>query len=132
MAECHDGLEECFGGGRKLSHRPSRSINLNASLPDTRYSKSLAISPQVFTLLGTPLGGTNTVDVTLDFPAGAHTAGLLYCGLGSDIVGGGWRQYFPDCPHRRGHLPCLDQRKAPRPEWWGRANRGGLSSPSRA
>ena len=25
----------------------------------------------------------------------AHTARLLFCGLGSDINGGGWRQYFP-------------------------------------
>src|SRR5262249_37390865 len=65
------------------------------SLPDTKYSKSLALCPQVFTLLGVPLWDTNTVDVTLNFPEGAHTARLLYCGLGSDIVGGGWRQYFP-------------------------------------
>jgi hypothetical protein len=71
------------------------SINANHVLPDTKYSKSLAICPQVFTLLGVPLWDTNTVDVTLDFPEGAHTARLLYCGLGSDIVGGGWRQYFP-------------------------------------
>jgi hypothetical protein len=71
------------------------SLNPNATLPDTKYSKSLAICPQVFTLLGVPLWNTNTIDVTLDFPQGAHTARLLYCGLGSDIVGGGWRQYFP-------------------------------------
>src|SRR5208282_4174335 len=25
----------------------------------------------------------------------AHTARILFCGLGSDINGGGWRQYFP-------------------------------------
>jgi hypothetical protein len=71
------------------------SLNPNAVLPDTKYSKSLAIFPQVFTILGVPLWDTNTIDVTLDFPQGAHTARLLYCGLGSDIVGGGWRQYFP-------------------------------------
>ncbi|MBV9580828.1 MAG: hypothetical protein JO057_19780, partial [Chloroflexi bacterium] len=63
--------------------------------PDTQYSQSLAIVPQVFTVLGIPIWDTNTVDVALNFPKDAHTARLLYCGLGSDINGGGWRQYFP-------------------------------------
>jgi hypothetical protein len=76
-------------GGKNLSASP------NAKFPDTKYSKSLAIIPQVFTLFGIPLWDTNTVEVTLDFPEGSHTARLLYCGLGSDIYGGGWRQYFP-------------------------------------
>ena len=71
------------------------SLNSSATFPDTKYSKSLAILPQVFTVLGIPLWDTNTIDVTLDFPEGAHTARLLYCGLGADIVDGGWRQYFP-------------------------------------
>ena len=44
---------------------------------------------------GIPLWDTNTVDVTLTFPPEAHTARLLYCGLGNDAVAGGWRQYFP-------------------------------------
>jgi hypothetical protein len=71
------------------------SLNSGPAWPDTRYSKSIALLPQVFTLLGVPLWDTNTVDVTLNFPQEAHTARLLYCGLGGDIVGGGWRQYFP-------------------------------------
>jgi hypothetical protein len=71
------------------------SANPNASFPDTKYSKSICIVPQVFTVLGVPLWDTNTVEVSLAFPNGAHTARLLYCGLGSDIFGGGWRQYFP-------------------------------------
>ena len=71
------------------------SVNPNAKWPDTKYSQSLAIVPQVFTVLGIPLWDTNTVDVTLTFPPDAHTARLLYCGLGNDAYGGGWRQYFP-------------------------------------
>ena len=71
------------------------SLNPGATFPDTKYSQSLGLLPQVFTVLGIPLWDTNTIDVTLDFPEGAHTARLLYCGLGADIVGGGWRQYFP-------------------------------------
>ncbi len=63
--------------------------------PDTKYSKSLALVPQVFTLLGVPLWDTNSIPVTLNFPQGAHTARLLYCGLGSNIAGVDWRQYFP-------------------------------------
>jgi hypothetical protein len=71
------------------------SVNPQASWPDTQYSQSLVVVPQVFTVLGIPLWDTNTVDVTLNFPKDAHTARLLYCGLGSDINGGGWRQYWP-------------------------------------
>jgi hypothetical protein len=63
--------------------------------PDTKYSRSLALVPQVFTVLGIPLWDTNSVPVTLSFPQGAHTARLLYCGLGADIAGQAWRQYFP-------------------------------------
>jgi hypothetical protein len=76
-------------GGKNLSANPS------AKFPDTKYAKSLGLMPQVFTVLGIPLWDTNTLDVKLDFPPGAHSARLLLCGLGSDIVGGGWRQYFP-------------------------------------
>jgi len=76
-------------GGENLSANP------HATYPDTKYSKFLADVPPVFTVFGVPLWDTNTVGVTLDFPAGAQTARLLYCGLGSDIFGGGWRQYFP-------------------------------------
>jgi hypothetical protein len=71
------------------------STNPHATLPDTEYSQSIAVIPPVFTVLGVPLWDTNTVEFTLDFPPEAHTARLLYCGLGSDINGGGWRQYFP-------------------------------------
>jgi hypothetical protein len=51
--------------------------------------------PQVATILGIPLWNQNTSEVTLDFPKEAHTARLLYCGLGSNINDGSWRQYFP-------------------------------------
>ena len=44
---------------------------------------------QVFTVLGVPPWDTNAIDVTLDFAQGAHTARLLYCEPGSDIVCGG-------------------------------------------
>ena len=71
------------------------SANPNARFPDTKYSQSLGLLPQVFTVLGVPIWDTNSIEVTLKFPPGAHTARLLYCGLGSDILGGGWRQYFP-------------------------------------
>jgi len=43
--------------------------------------------PQVFTVLGVPIWDQNTFDVTLEFPKEAHTARLLYCGLGSTIAG---------------------------------------------
>ncbi len=71
------------------------SANPSPKWPDTEYSQSLGLLPQVFTLLGIPLWGTNSITVNLDFPENAHTARLLFCGLGSDINGGGWRQYFP-------------------------------------
>ena len=47
-------------------------------------------------MLGVPLWDTNTIEVELEFPKGAHAARILMCGLGADIVGGGWRHYFPD------------------------------------
>jgi hypothetical protein len=68
---------------------------LNAGNVLSEFSQSLAIVPQVFTVLGVPIWDTNTVDVTLTFPADAYKARLLYCGLGNDTYGGGWRQYFP-------------------------------------
>ena len=71
------------------------SANPNASFPDTKYSQSVGLLSQVNTILGVPLWGTNSINVTLDYPEGAHTARLLFCGLGSDLSGGGWRQYFP-------------------------------------
>jgi hypothetical protein len=71
------------------------SANPSATFPNTKYSQSLGLLPQVFTVLGVPLWDTNSIDVTLNYPQGAHTARILYCGLGSDINGGGWRQYFP-------------------------------------
>jgi len=72
------------------------SANPGAQFPDTKHAKFLGIVPQVFTVFGVPLWDQNTVGLTLDFPAGALSARLLYCSLGADIVGGGWRQYFPD------------------------------------
>ena len=71
------------------------SANPSPTWPDTKYSQSLGLLPQVFTVLGVPLWDTNSIDVTLDFPEGAHTARILFCGLGSNLLDGGWRQYFP-------------------------------------
>jgi hypothetical protein len=83
------GKDKGDGNGGNMSVAPS------ANWPHTAYSRSLAIVPQVFTTLGVPIWDTNTVDVTLQFPQGAHSARMLFCGLGSDLRGGGWRQYFP-------------------------------------
>src|SRR5262249_42479425 len=71
------------------------SANANPTWPDTQYSQSLGLLPQIMTVLGIPLFGTNTIGVTLDFPQGAHTARLLFCGLGSNLNDGSWAQYFP-------------------------------------
>lgn len=76
--------------GKNLSADPK------AGFPSTQYSKSLGLLPQVFTILGVPLWDTNTINVELEFPPGSSRARILMCGLGSDISGGGWRQYFPD------------------------------------
>ena len=79
-----------------------------ADPPDTQYAKFLGILPQVPTILGIPLGGaTNTINVTLDFPSGAHTARLMYCGLGSTI-NGGWRDYFPSDAYSNGIAPTAE------------------------
>jgi len=71
------------------------SANPRATFPDTAHAKFLGVLPQVFTVFGVPLWDQNTIGVSLDFPAGAQTARLLYCSLGADIWGGGWKQYFP-------------------------------------
>jgi hypothetical protein len=76
-------------GGENLSANPS------ASYPDSKHARALGLMPQVATVLGIPLWDTNDMSFTLEFPQGAHAARLLLCGLGSDIHGGGWRQYFP-------------------------------------
>ena len=81
------------------------SLSSSPTLPDTQYAKHLGLMPQVFTLLGIPLWDTNTIDVTLDFPPGATSARLLFCGLGSDLVGNGWRQYFPAGAYPDGIAP---------------------------
>ena len=72
------------------------SINPNATYPDTQYSQSLGLLPQVFTVLGVPLWDTNSINVTLNYPQDAHTARILFCGLGSTLLDGNWRQFFPD------------------------------------
>jgi hypothetical protein len=77
-------------GGKNLS------LNPKATGPDTQYSQYLGMMPQVFTLLGVPIWDSNTIEVTLQFPEGAHSARLLLCGLGASTGDGGWRQYFPD------------------------------------
>ena len=71
------------------------SANPNATFPNTKYSQSLGLLPQVFTVLGVPVWGQNHIGVTLKYPEGAHTARLLFCGLGSTLLDGSWRQYFP-------------------------------------
>ena len=71
------------------------SANDHPSFPDTKHAQSQCVVPPVFTVWGIPLWDQNTVEFTLEFPAGAHTARLLYCGLGSSLVGGEWEQYFP-------------------------------------
>jgi hypothetical protein len=71
------------------------SLDPGATFPNTKFSHSLGLLPQIFTLLGVPLWDTNTIEVTLDFPPEATSARLLFCGLGNDAVAGGWRQYFP-------------------------------------
>jgi len=81
------------------------SLSDSATFPDTQYAKHLGLLPQVFTLFGVPLWDTNTIEVTLDFPPGATTARLLFCGLGSELVGGGWRQYFPASAYPDGIAP---------------------------
>ena len=78
------------------------SLNPHPTGQDTRYSQHLALMPQVFTVLGVPIWDTNHVDVTLNFPPQAVTARLLLCGLGSDLLSGSWRKYFPpDAYHDR-------------------------------
>jgi len=72
------------------------SVNANPTWPDTANCKSVGVLSEVSTILGIPLWGTNYLQVTLDYPEGAHTARILLCGLGNDAKGGGWRQYFPD------------------------------------
>jgi hypothetical protein len=72
------------------------SANPNPSWPDTQYSKALSVVSPVSTMLGVPLWGSNSANVTLTFPPDALSARLLYCGLGADVYGAGWRQYFPD------------------------------------
>jgi len=78
------------------------SAKADATFPDTPNAKFLGVLPQIFTTFGIPWGAfvpvdalKNTTEVTLEFPAGAVSARLLYCSLGADIWGGGWRQYFP-------------------------------------
>jgi len=71
------------------------SANPDPAFPDTKYSKSQCVVPPVFTLFGIPVWDQNTVEFTLEFPPEAHTARLLYCGLGSNALDGGWRKYFP-------------------------------------
>jgi hypothetical protein len=71
------------------------SLSPAPTFPDTRYAQSLGLLPQIFTLLGIPIFRSNSIEVTLDFPAEATSARLLFCGLGNQNIDGGWRQYFP-------------------------------------
>ena len=64
------------------------SINPNAKFPDTKYSKFLGILPPVPTVFGLQLVFTNTLNITLDFPAGAVSAGAV---LGAGKEASAWR-----------------------------------------
>ncbi len=81
------------------------SADPNAKFPNTKHAQSLGLLPQVFTVLGIPVWDQNSIDVTLNFPEDAHSARLLYCGLGSDLLDGGWRQYFPADAYPGGIAP---------------------------
>ena len=81
------------------------SANPDAAFPDTKYSRSVAVVPPVFTVFGVPIWDQNTVDFTLEFPEGAHTARLLYCGMGSTALDGGWRAYFPSDAYKDNIAP---------------------------
>jgi hypothetical protein len=83
------------------------SANPRATFPDTEHAKFLDILPQVSTVFGVPLWDKNSIGVALNFPAGAQTARLLYCSLGADIWGGGWKQYFPGA--YAGHTAPTDE-----------------------
>src|SRR5215475_9931111 len=52
------------------------SLDPGATFPDTKYSRSLGLLPQIFTLLGVPIWDSNTIEVTLDFPPEAASARL--------------------------------------------------------
>jgi hypothetical protein len=85
------------------------SIQTSPTWPDTKHAQALVLLPQVFTLLGIPLFNTNTLDATLDFPGEATSARLLFCGLGSNGVDGGWRQYFPADAYDANHVGPTDE-----------------------
>ena len=85
------------------------SLTPNATFPDTKHANSVGLLPQVFTVLGVPLWDTNTLDATLTFPPEATSARLLFCGLGSDAVDGGWRQYFPPDAYDANHIGPTDE-----------------------
>ncbi len=81
------------------------SLSNSPTWPDTHHAQSLGLLPQVFTILGVPVWDQNTIDVNLDFPAEATAARVLFCGLGNDLVDGGWRQYFPADAYPDGIAP---------------------------
>jgi hypothetical protein len=85
------------------------SLDPNATFPNTRHAKSLGLLPQIWTILGVPIWDTNTIDVTLDYPLEASTARLLFCGLGDNAIGGGWRQYFPPDAYPSGAIAPTDE-----------------------
>ena len=85
------------------------SLDPNATFPNTRHAHHLGLLPQIFTVLGVPIFGTNTIDVTLDYPPEATNARILYCGLGNNGVDGGWRQYFPADAYPTGNIAPQDE-----------------------
>jgi hypothetical protein len=88
------------------------SLSPNAAWPDTKHAQSLGLLPQVFTVLGVPIWDTNTIEVNLNFPAEATSARVLFCGLGSDLLGGDWRQYFPKDAYPGGVAPSEEVMEA--------------------
>ncbi len=80
------------------------NLDPSASFPNTPNAKNVGLLPQIFTLLGIPIWDTNTITPTLEFPAEATSARLLFCGLGNDAIDGGWTQYFPPDAYPAGQI----------------------------
>lgn len=75
------------------------SATKDSTFPRTKNCEYLGFLPQVFTVLGVPVWDQNSITVKLNFPAQATSARVMYCGLGGNILGGGWREYFTEHPY---------------------------------
>ena len=77
-------------GDANLSANPERVVPGHRSTASPSGS-----SPQVNTILGVPLGARTASTSRWTTRRARTRPALLFCGLGSDLSGGGWRQYFP-------------------------------------